>query len=73
MYHDIITAPQGEVQEIKEDIVECEKLLNYIDSIIVKNTNLEQDQLLYWRERKLDKYFSLDEAIENGVVNSNIV
>ena len=54
-------------------MVECEKLLNYIDSIIVKNTNLEQDQLLYWRERKLDKYFSLDEAIENGVVNSNIV
>ena len=73
MYHDILTAPQGKVQEIKEDIVECEKLLNYIDSIIVKNTNLEQDQLLYWRERKLDKYFSLDEAIENGIVNSNIV
>ena len=73
MYHDILTSPYGKVQEIKEDIKECENLLEYIDGIIVKNTNLKQDELLYWRERKLDKYFSLDEAVESGIVNSNIV
>ena len=69
MYHDISTMISGKLQEIKEDVKESEELIDVIDRKIVDATNLKKEQLLGWRERKIDKYFSAIDSVKYNIAN----
>ena len=67
MYHDISTGIYGKAQEIREDLKECEELVNAIDKKIVEETSLTKKDLDEWKERKIDKYFSAYESLEYNI------
>lgn len=64
MYHDISTVVYGKAQEIKEDLVECESLRKMGNDLIFKYSNIKEKDITNWIERKLDKYFSAEEALQ---------
>lgn len=69
MYHDISTMVYGKLQEIREDLKESDELIGIIDKKVVEVTNLKKEELIGWRERKIDKYFSATESIEYGIAD----
>jgi ATP-dependent Clp protease protease subunit len=69
MVHDISSGAIGKRQAMIEDIDECNALMEIINSLIIEKTNLTEEQLKYWLERKQDKYFSPKDALELGIVD----
>ena len=69
MYHDISTMVYGKLQEIREDLKESDELIGIIDKKVIEVTNLKKEELIGWRERKIDKYFSATESIEYGIAD----
>jgi ATP-dependent Clp protease protease subunit len=64
MYHDISSGSYGKLQTMKEDIQDLQKLKDMVDNIVIKYTNITEEDINNWCMRKLDRYFYLPEALE---------
>lgn len=69
MVHDISTLSYGKLQSIKEDMEETERLRHKLYSIIIKYTNITQEELEEWHTKKIDKFFNSEEALKLNIVN----
>lgn len=64
MYHDISSVTGGKLEYMKEDVEELKKLKSVLDDIVLKYTNIEAGSISYWCNRKMDKYFYPEEALD---------
>ena len=70
MFHDIAFGTVGKVKEIEENIEDAKALRDDQDNtIILKYSNLTKEELDGWRDRKIDKYFSADEALKYKITD----
>lgn len=69
MYHEISTAAWGKNNEIERVTQENRRLQKMYDSLVTKNTKLEQKKLDGIKKKNLDWFFDSYEALENGVVH----
>jgi ATP-dependent Clp protease protease subunit len=73
MYHQVSTWKSGTVQEVKEDMVETERLQSIVEEITIRKTTISQERLKEVREKKLDWYMSPDEALRLKVVDEIMI
>lgn len=66
MYHEIATFVWDKLENLKLEVIECERLQAMIDSKIVASTKVTQDTLDDYRTRKAEWYISSEKAIELG-------
>ena len=64
MIHDVFSESSGKSQEIKEDFKELEVIRDMYYDIISKYSNIKIEDIKYWEERKIDKFFSSYEMKE---------
>lgn len=69
MYHDISSYYEESVTTLKREIKECERLVEIVDDIVVKNSNIQLDYLDNIKEHHINKYFTAQEALELGIVD----
>lgn len=69
MTHNISTFMYGQLQEIKEDSEEMERLKQSLNKIISKYTKITLKDLEKWQERKINKYFNSEEALKYGITD----
>lgn len=70
MFHDIAFGTIGKVKEIEENVEDVKALRDDQDNtIILKYSNLTKEELDGWRDRKIDKYFSADEALKYKITD----
>ena len=70
MFHDIAFGTVGKVKEIEENVEDAKALRDDQDNtIILKYSNLTKEELDGWRDRKIDKYFSADEALKYKITD----
>ena len=68
--HDIALGTVGKVKEIEETVEDAKALRDDQDNtIILKYSNLTKEELDGWRDRKIDKYFSADEALKYKITD----
>ena len=64
MLHDVSHATWGKTQQMREDIEETEIIRDMCFDLIQKYCNLSEEQIKYWIDRKVDKFFSAKEMLE---------
>lgn len=69
MYHQIYDLLGGRVTDIKQDLVETERLQDLFENIVVAKTKIKKDKLKKVREQKLDWYITPEEALRLGVTH----
>lgn len=70
MFHDIAFGTVGKAKEIEENVEYAKALRDDQDNtIILKYSNLTKEELDGWRDRKIDKYFSADEALKYKITD----
>lgn len=72
MYHQITAGSPGKIQDILEDLEECERLQKWIEQLTIRRTKIKQEKLTHNRKTKFDWYMSADEMLKNGVVDKII-
>lgn len=70
MYHQISSGQEHmKIQDIVEDLRECERLQTWIEDLTIRKTKLKRKQLYKNRERKVDWMFTSDEALAMGIID----
>ena len=69
LYHNIRTWIEGTISGMKEELKEIERLQIIIDNIILEETNLVQETLNKYNEKKEDWYISAEDALKLGIVD----
>lgn len=69
MFHDVSCMTWGKLEYQQERMEESLRLRKILHDITTKYTKLEEKDLSYWLERKQDKFFSTEEAIQFGIVD----
>lgn len=64
MLHDVSYATWGKTQQMREDIEETEVIRNMCFELIQKYCDISEEQIKYWIDRKVDKFFSAKEMLE---------
>ena len=64
MLHDVSHATWGKTQQMREDIEETEIIRDMCSDLIQKYCNISEEQIKYWIDRKVDKFFSAKEMLE---------
>lgn len=64
MLHDVSNATWGKTQQMREDIEETEIIRDMCFDLIQKYCNISEEQIKYWIDRKVDKFFSAKEMLE---------
>lgn len=64
MLHDVSNATWGKTQQMREDIEETEIIRGMCFDLIQKYCNISEEQIKYWIDRKVDKFFSAKEMLE---------
>ena len=64
MLHDVSYATWGKTQQMREDIEETEIIRDMCFELIQKYCNISEEQIKYWIDRKVDKFFSAKEMLE---------
>ena len=64
MLHDVSYATWGKAQQMREDIEETEIIRVMCFDLIQKYCNISEEQIKYWIDRKVDKFFSAKEMLE---------
>lgn len=72
MIHDISAGTIGTLDSMMKDIEEYNYLRNTVYDIISKKTKITIDQLSEWHEKKIDKFFSAEEALQFGLIDKII-
>lgn len=69
MYHQISTLAWGKIEEIKQEVTECERLEKLYDDYVLKHSNLIKKQLDEVKKLKQEWYIGADEAVKLGLVD----
>lgn len=72
MHHDISSANYGKLTSMEEEVENMRILRSRADSIVLKYTNLTKDVLDDINDRKLDKYFTAEEALKLNICDEVI-
>lgn len=66
MAHQVLSGAMGELQRMKEDMDETERIWNVLKKIVMKYTKFTEEDLDNIRMRKLDLFIDSDMALEKG-------
>jgi ATP-dependent Clp protease protease subunit len=69
MYHQISSVSYDKLEGIKKDIQEIERLEKVFDSILLKKTKLQVEDLLKHKQTKSEWYITPKEALKFGIVD----
>lgn len=69
MYHQIGSWHQGKIQDLKEDLVQSEKLQSLIEKIVIQKTKIKKAKLKELLVKKIDWYFTAKKALEYSVID----
>lgn len=72
LYHQVSSWERGTIQDLKEGLVEVERLQSIVETITIKRTSISQDKLKDVREKKIDWYMSADDALKLNVIDEII-
>ena len=70
MFHDVIAESSGHIHEMMNSMKEADTIQKYFMQTIINETNLTQKDIKKLLSRKSDFYFSAEEALEFGFVDS---
>lgn len=68
MYHQISSGSNMKIQDIVEDLKECERLQKWLEDLTVRKTKLKRKALIKNRACKTDWYFTPKEALELNII-----
>lgn len=69
MYHQISSGGNMKIQDIVEDLAECERLQKWLEDLTIRKTKLKRKVLVKNRERKIDWFFTSKEALNYGIID----
>lgn len=69
MIHQIASFAYGKLEDMKQDVNECERLENLMSDIILVNTKLTKKQLRDIYDKKKDWYFNSEEALKIQMIS----
>ena len=69
MYHELSSLNFGNIEEIKHNLVEQDKVQETLDNHIIERSKITKKKLTDIRKAKKDWYFYAEEALELGVVD----
>lgn len=69
MFHQISSAKWGKIEDIKQDMVESERLQSILENITIDKTQISKNQIIENREKKIDWYMSAEEALKMQVID----
>lgn len=72
MHHDVSFMNYGKLASMEENVESMKILRSRADNIVLKYTNMTQDMLDDILNRKLDKYFTAEEALNMGICDEVI-
>jgi ATP-dependent Clp protease protease subunit len=72
MYHEIATGAWGKLEELKQEVGECERLQKMYDTYILSKCNLRESDLLAVRNKRADWFFGAEEALKLGIIDEII-
>jgi len=72
MYHQMSTIVYGKLEDIKNDVVECERITKIVEDYVIKRTNITKKELKHNFEFKKDWYFSAKDALKYGIIDEII-
>lgn len=67
MVHEISDFVYGQLEDIKIQVKEAERLERVLIDIFVERTNIKDRD--YWEKLKKETYFTADQSIEKGIIN----
>lgn len=68
MYHQISSGANMKIQDIVEDLKECERLQKWLEDLTVRKTKLKRKALVKNRACKVDWYFTSKQALEYKII-----
>lgn len=69
MFHDASSGTIGKVAEMEEQVEETKRLRSIVDNLVYKYTDITQQMIDDWHKRKIDKYFSVEDAKSLNIVD----
>lgn len=72
LYHQVSSLTSGKIQDMKEDIIEIERLQAKLESIILRKTKISKEQLYKNRLRKKDWWITAKQGIKLSVIDEII-
>lgn len=69
MHHQLSTSLGGTLTDLIESVEQCKVLQNMMDEMLVEKTRIKTEEILKYRERKVDWYFNGSEAYKLGLVD----
>ena len=72
MYHEVATGVWDKLEGLKMEVKECDRLQNMLDDMVKEKTNIMQEQLNEYRERKTEWYINSRDAVKLGICHEII-
>lgn len=69
MIHDASSGSIGKVVEMEEQLEETKRLRAIVDDLVYKYTDITPQMMEDWHKRKVDKYFSVEDAKSLNIVD----
>lgn len=69
MYHTVSSMVYGKIKNMEEDFVETQRLQNIIEDIVLEHTHITREQLDEYKNKKIDKFISAEDAFKLGIVD----
>jgi len=69
MYHSIWYEVNATISQHKDELIEANRMAEMFDSIVINRSLLSKDILDNIKDRNKDKYFSVNEALDLGMVD----
>lgn len=73
MYHEASKYINGELEHIKQELRETERLMNLYDNYVINRTNLRQKDLDEIKRSRGEWYIDAEEAIKNGIADEIVL
>lgn len=70
MYHQISSVAWGEVEAMKNDLIQTEHLQTLFENIVLNRTKINKQMLSDFRLKKFDKFFTSKECLQFGIVDN---
>jgi len=72
LYHDIRSWIEGTVSTMEEELNEIKRLQRIVDNIVINTTNVSQETLDKYNNKKEDWYINAEDALKLGIVDEII-
>lgn len=70
MYHQVSSFAFGELERIKDDLQEGQRLQTILETIVLEKTKISQKMLNDIRTQKVDKFFNVKECLALGIIDA---